>query len=285
MHQDYPEPVGALLSYGDPWKIENNPDDPNGWPNYVTGFGLSSDQVPHLIRMLKDPVLEKADSKDPRVWAGLHAWRALAQLGAVEAIPDLIRCLDYEDEDEVSDWSMEEIPEVLSRIGTASIEPLSHYLNDSTKDSWSLAAASQGLASIAQTNPETRADCIKKITDRLEDYVKNGEDLNGFLICDLMNLKAVESLDVIRKAFRADVVDISIGGDLEDVEIELGVRQTRSIPRPHYHPCGTQCHEDHGDEEAQWARSLLQIQSAPKIGRNDPCPCGSGKKYKKCCLD
>lgn len=23
---------------------------------------------------------------------------------------------------------------------------------------------------------------------------------------------------------------------------------------------------------------------APKVGRNDPCPCGSGKKYKKCCL-
>jgi len=22
----------------------------------------------------------------------------------------------------------------------------------------------------------------------------------------------------------------------------------------------------------------------PKIGRNDPCPCGSGKKHKKCCL-
>ncbi|MDZ7803628.1 UPF0149 family protein [Thiohalophilus sp.] len=24
--------------------------------------------------------------------------------------------------------------------------------------------------------------------------------------------------------------------------------------------------------------------AGPKIGRNDPCPCGSGKKYKKCCL-
>jgi len=22
--------------------------------------------------------------------------------------------------------------------------------------------------------------------------------------------------------------------------------------------------------------------STPKVGRNDPCPCGSGKKYKKC---
>ncbi|MCX7088379.1 MAG: DUF1186 domain-containing protein [Methylococcales bacterium] len=25
--------------------------------------------------------------------------------------------------------------------------------------------------------------------------------------------------------------------------------------------------------------------TAPKVGRNDPCPCGSGKKYKKCCLN
>ncbi len=23
--------------------------------------------------------------------------------------------------------------------------------------------------------------------------------------------------------------------------------------------------------------------ASPKIGRNDPCPCGSGRKYKKCC--
>jgi uncharacterized protein len=22
----------------------------------------------------------------------------------------------------------------------------------------------------------------------------------------------------------------------------------------------------------------------PRVGRNDPCPCGSGKKYKRCCL-
>jgi hypothetical protein len=25
--------------------------------------------------------------------------------------------------------------------------------------------------------------------------------------------------------------------------------------------------------------------AAKKIGRNSPCPCGSGKKFKKCCLD
>lgn len=26
------------------------------------------------------------------------------------------------------------------------------------------------------------------------------------------------------------------------------------------------------------------IRADPKVGRNDPCPCGSGLKYKKCCL-
>lgn len=25
------------------------------------------------------------------------------------------------------------------------------------------------------------------------------------------------------------------------------------------------------------------IRAIPKIGRNDPCPCDSGRKYKKCC--
>ena len=31
------------------------------------------------------------------------------------------------------------------------------------------------------------------------------------------------------------------------------------------------------------AKKANTIVKGPKIGRNDPCPCGSGKKYKKCC--
>ncbi|MCO4764592.1 MAG: SEC-C domain-containing protein [Myxococcales bacterium] len=27
------------------------------------------------------------------------------------------------------------------------------------------------------------------------------------------------------------------------------------------------------------------VRNEPKIGRNAPCPCGSGKKYKRCCID
>lgn len=38
-------------------------------------------------------------------------------------------------------------------------------------------------------------------------------------------------------------------------------------------------------EQAMPSDSILPqpVRTGPKIGRNDPCPCGSGKKYKKCC--
>jgi hypothetical protein len=37
-------------------------------------------------------------------------------------------------------------------------------------------------------------------------------------------------------------------------------------------------------EAARWlASGYTATRAAPKVGRNDPCPCGSGKKYKKCC--
>jgi len=37
-------------------------------------------------------------------------------------------------------------------------------------------------------------------------------------------------------------------------------------------------------EDGEFFKQTTIKRSQPKIGRNDPCPCGSGKKYKKCCL-
>jgi hypothetical protein len=36
-----------------------------------------------------------------------------------------------------------------------------------------------------------------------------------------------------------------------------------------------------GDESRRASTTITN--SGPRVGRNDPCPCGSGKKYKKCC--
>jgi preprotein translocase subunit SecA len=44
--------------------------------------------------------------------------------------------------------------------------------------------------------------------------------------------------------------------------------------------CGHDHHHHHHGHAVETFR-----RASPKIGRNDPCSCGSGKKYKKCCLD
>jgi len=38
-----------------------------------------------------------------------------------------------------------------------------------------------------------------------------------------------------------------------------------------------------GDGAGEVSIDLPIRRSMPKVGRNEPCPCGSGKKYKNCC--
>jgi hypothetical protein len=38
-----------------------------------------------------------------------------------------------------------------------------------------------------------------------------------------------------------------------------------------------------GRKGAGGAAKPPTVRKGKKVGRNDPCPCGSGKKYKKCC--
>ncbi|MCB1129860.1 MAG: SEC-C domain-containing protein, partial [Verrucomicrobiae bacterium] len=33
----------------------------------------------------------------------------------------------------------------------------------------------------------------------------------------------------------------------------------------------------------RWIESRTPRRAAPAVGRNEPCPCGSGRKFKKCC--
>lgn len=41
--------------------------------------------------------------------------------------------------------------------------------------------------------------------------------------------------------------------------------------------------EKRKDIQKSWRESKVYVNKNKKIGRNDPCPCGSGKKYKNCC--
>ena len=58
-------------------------------------------------------------------------------------------------------------------------------------------------------------------------------------------------------------------------------RQSAEKPAAVEHVHGPDC--DHDDHHSH-APVQQYLRATPKIGRNDPCPCGSGKKHKKCCI-
>ena len=51
-----------------------------------------------------------------------------------------------------------------------------------------------------------------------------------------------------------------------------------------YHDEEPQSGEPAQHKEEREHRQETVRRESPKIGRNDPCPCGSGKKYKNCCM-
>lgn len=66
-----------------------------------------------------------------------------------------------------------------------------------------------------------------------------------------------------------------------DYEDDVDVHQH---PDQHGHVHGPSCHHDHDHDHHHHHHHSHEPIHVTKIGRNEPCPCGSGKKYKKCCI-
>jgi preprotein translocase subunit SecA len=116
--------------------------------------------------------------------------------------------------------------------------------------------------------------------DPKQEYKKEGYDI-------FVSMMAAVSSNVATKLFKAQVRKDSDAERMERADLERHAQEQRSMQLRH----GS---EVEGDEAAQGDKPptrrpqprLAAPQPArregPKIGRNDPCPCGSGQKFKKC---
>ncbi|MEL7226383.1 MAG: HEAT repeat domain-containing protein [Cyanobacteria bacterium J06576_12] len=209
---DYSSPVSALLTCGRPKTTGRNQ-----WPDYLEAYGLTDEQIPELIQLASAEDLDWDD--DVECYAPIHAYRALGQLKAESAIQPLINLLDNND----SDWFMEELPVVFGLIGAAAIPALNDYLNRSAPSVWSRVAASGGLEQIASRYLEHRDECVTLITNALSRHQQQPPELNGTLVSRLLDLQAVESIDVIEKAYKEGPMDEMVCGSWARVQIELGL--------------------------------------------------------------
>jgi hypothetical protein len=81
---------------------------------------------------------------------------------------------------------------------------------------------------------------------------------------------------VVGKVGRGELKPITITPNHPDSDVA-----TKFIK---HEPKETQQHLNVLKSRSSWPDSKPHIRSAPKVGRNEPCPCKSGKKFKQCCL-
>jgi hypothetical protein len=219
----YPSPVDQLLTLGEPHTATDHQD--------YTVLGIGPEHVPDLIRLATDDDLRWGEeAEEPATWGPIHAWYALGQLRAESAVEPLLTTLHHIDADD-DEWALEEMPEVFAQIGPAAMPALAAFVADSQNRLDSAGTAGHGLQRIAERFPEKRAECVAALTARLERFAENDEVLNALLISDLVELRAIEALPLIERAFAAGPVDEMVRGDWEDIQIELGLKTQREHPR------------------------------------------------------
>jgi preprotein translocase subunit SecA len=110
--------------------------------------------------------------------------------------------------------------------------------------------------------------------DPKQEYRREAFELYGELLSVIKNDVVKNIMTVqIRSATELDKASDSMNEDLaklSDLQYQHG--------DPEIEIAGST-----GDRGAVMEITSVPARSGPKVGRNDPCPCGSGKKYKNCC--
>ena len=210
---NYQPPVAELLNYGDCRQYKE-------WPNYVQELNLEEKHIPQLLKMATDEELNQGDSDTPEIWSPVHAWRALGQLKAAQALEPLLGLLNNRDDD----WISTDFPTLCSLIGPEAIPYLEKFLADTSNNFFARADAAQSLESISHKYPETREHNIAVIAGELEKFRDNNVTFNGLLIGMLVDLQAVETINLIEEAYQANQVDTFITGDWDYIQVEFGLK-------------------------------------------------------------
>ena len=206
------------------------PEDHQAWPDYLA-HGFTPADVPALVALASDETLHNADQDSGDVWVPVHAWRTLGQLRSADVVRPLIALFDTLCDD---DWALSELDKVLGMIGEPAVGPLAAFLAEPGHKEFARIMAVDALAEVAGQHPALRDRVLSIYRDYLRDPDTMAPTLNGLLMGRLQDLDAVELINDIRRLFARNCVDISCAGDLEAIEMRLGLRSKRDTPPPDY---------------------------------------------------
>jgi hypothetical protein len=227
----------------------------------------------------------------------MYAMYLLAQFRERAAYPMLVKLFSTPGEvcfDVAGDLVTEDLDRILAAVCGADVDPIKGMIENREVNDYVRSACLRVLVMLVAREELERASVVAYFRSLFNGKLEREADLLwGSLVGACCDLYPEELLPDIERAFEEDLVDtLFVGRDR--VERAMSEGQTQALRR-----CDRKGPiEDTLSEMSWWAcfrtddrKAAHQVPTiangtrfkTAKVGRNAPCPCGSGKKFKKCC--
>ena len=215
-------------------------------------------------------------NKEESSWMPIHAIHILALIKTNEALILLLDIIRYRGDD-LDDWLTESVSNLLYAFGEDAIGPLKEFTRDETLEPFVRSSASNALITLSKKYPSYKDEIKEHLLKLLN--TTNDQTFTSLIIDTIAGFHDISVLPEIQRAFdekRTDEVLIQI----EDVKSIISTLSDNTYNIRTKDPID---HFSRKEIEHLHKMYCARPKDSGKIGRNEPCPCGSGKKYKKCC--
>ncbi|MCL2373806.1 MAG: DUF1186 domain-containing protein [Treponema sp.] len=257
------------------------------------------DFIPLLVNILeeaaRDPDLFMDGEKDSLIPAAF----LLAHMRAAAAYPHLVSLLSYDEETLDFLWGdviTEQYPRMLRDTFNGEAFLLPKVIEDRAVGPWARAMAVKAWGMHYFDGYLTREEiigCFRHLMGNV--YARKTSEDDQVVLCYIVNCikehQLEELLDDVKAIYARGGIDTDICGDLDEYERDFK-NPAHKLDDTHIDDAIKELEgwgwfkekehgkkaidQNYGDEET--------IRKTYKPGRNEPCPCGSGKKHKNCCL-
>lgn len=252
----------------------------------------------------------------------LHALLLLKELNAENSLQVVLSVLSMDEEYleiMLGDHLTDILWQCIFQLGIHQLDTLKAFLLTPGVYTFSKTAVSEALCQMTLHHSEKREEIVAIYKDLFIRFAEASEDDNlidseflGLAISDTIDSRLTELLPEIKVLFDNGYVALGISGEYSEVEEELS-----SPPKFNHHKELNNIFEIYDEVDETWSgysedrdfshtinkdnNTISHIFDpnkhdlptsdylspepikTEKIERNAPCPCGSGKKYKKCC--
>ncbi|HJT84895.1 MAG TPA: DUF1186 domain-containing protein [Nitrososphaeraceae archaeon] len=259
--------------------------------------------LPYLINVLE------TDRYWNLPWIPICVIHILSVIGGNQALQSIVKTIKKHYND-TGDWLTEEMSSILAQFGPEAFDTIIEMIRDRHLNIWIREGAFRSLAMIAKNNQEITTKSIPILKEIIRE--EQNKENRTILLNEFIELKDKDSIPFVKSLFERKMInesDVTFDEYIQVLNGEFEYLKHTEIRNPleifgnskYYRDNeGTNYEEEeytfldsqddlnipefYGETQEETEDSTSHKSREKKIGRNEMCPCGSGKKYKKCCM-